>query len=300
MHIGLKLILLFYFAPVRLFKKRDDIQRFVDTQRSAGILVSFVPTMGALHQGHLDLVREAAQQNGVVIVSIFVNPTQFNDKSDLDKYPRNLEKDIELLAGERCDAIFYPDASEVYPVGVKSGPVYQLGRLEQVFEGAYRPGHFQGVCQVLDRLFHIIRPDHVFFGQKDYQQCLVVRRLIQTTPAFQQIRMHIAPTRREPDGLAMSSRNLRLSKKDREKAPVLFAALSTLRQAFEQGEDLQQRLNVLRFMLSSKHIEIDYLDVVSAENLEEPAHWDGSTPLIAIVAAWIGGVRLIDNLILTD
>ncbi len=300
MHISLKLIILFYFAPVRLFKKRDDIQRFVDTQRSAGIPISFVPTMGALHQGHLDLVREAAQLNGVVIVSIFVNPTQFNDKNDLEKYPRTLEKDIALLAGERCDAIFYPDAGEVYPEGFKSRKIYPLGRLEQVFEGAYRPGHFQGVCQVLDRLFGIIRPDHVFFGQKDYQQCLVVKRLIHTTPAFQQIRMHIVPTRREPDGLAMSSRNLRLSHKDREKAPVLFVALGTLKQAFDRGEHLQQRLNVLRFMLSNKHIETDYLDVVRAENLEVPDNWDGSTPLIAIVAAWIGGVRLIDNLILTD
>ncbi len=300
MHISLKLIILFYFAPVRLFKKRDDIQRFVDTQRSAGIPISFVPTMGALHQGHLDLVREAAQQNGVVIVSIFVNPTQFNDKNDLEKYPRDLEKDIELLADEHCDAIFYPDATEVYPEGFDSQTIYQLGRLEQVFEGAFRPGHFQGVCQVLDRLFRIIRPDDVFFGQKDYQQCLVVKRLIQTTPAFQLISMHIVSTRREPDGLAMSSRNLRLSHKDREKAPALFAALSTLKQALQQGEDLQQRLNVLRFLLSDKDIETEYLDVVSAENLEEPDHWDGSMPLIAIVAAWIGGVRLIDNLILTD
>jgi pantoate--beta-alanine ligase len=230
------------------------------------------------------------------VVSIFVNPTQFNDKKDLEKYPRTIENDLKALVESACDVLFYPDASEIYPPG-EITRIYDLQTLENLFEGAFRPGHFQGVCQVVDKLFSIVQPGDVFFGQKDYQQCMVIKRLIETTPAFAGISMTIVPTMREPDGLAMSSRNMRLSVQEKSIAPTIYQTLLFLKEQVQPGSlnGITEEANV---MLKEKGFIVDYAAIADASTLEPVAEWDGQKPLVALIAAFLGQVRLIDNLII--
>ena len=189
--------------------------------------------MGALHQGHLALLSRALGAGDFSIVSIFVNPTQFNDPSDYEKYPVTIEEDIRLLEANGCHMLFLPAASEIYPNGTELSQPYELGALEQSWEGRYRRGHFQGVCQVMDRLLELVQPDHLYMGLKDYQQCQVVKRLLTLTGRDQQIQFIPCPTLRENDGLAMSSRNRRLPAADREKAPLALSNTSIHQKEFE-------------------------------------------------------------------
>src|SRR5262245_46576859 len=204
-----------------LFKKAGDLSNWLETQRKNNLQIGFVPTMGALHPGHLSLIGSSKEENEITLSSIFVNPTQFNDPKDFEKYPVTPEKDIYLLESIGCDILFVPDILEIYPHGTTAVNHYDLGYLDTVLEGKYRPGHFQVVCQVVHRLLDIVKPDSLYLGQKDYQQCMVIKRLAELTNS--QVKIIICPTLREEDGLAMSSRNLRLSPEYRKKAAKIFA-----------------------------------------------------------------------------
>ena len=284
-----------------IFKQKKDLQDFLETARQKGSTIGFVPTMGALHQGHLSLIHEARQHTSLVVCSIFVNPTQFNDPSDFEKYPITIEKDIELLTGAGTDVLFLPSVPEMYPEGL-SGPAphYDFGELESVLEGAHRPGHFQGVGRVVHKLLDIVQPHKLFMGQKDLQQCLVVKHLLKLigSPA----EMIICPTLREPDGLAMSSRNVRLSPAERTNAVALYKALSYIRDNIHAGQPLPDVLTAARLQLQSSKFEADYLDLIAVKDgnaITYPqSSAEASGPMYAVVAAKMQGspVRLIDNM----
>ena len=280
-----------------IFKRVVDIQAFLQKKRFTNQKIGFVPTMGALHQGHTRLVEESNASTEITVCSIFVNPTQFNDKKDLEKYPRTVEKDIISLIKAGCNVLFLPDAAEIYPEPVTKK--YDLGRLETVFEGSSRPGHFQGVCQVVERLFDIVQPDEVFFGQKDYQQCMVINRLLDINPAFKNITMNIVPTIREASGLAMSSRNMRLSREERQTAETIYQVLNLLKEKLKPGT-LQSLLTEAQQKLTGEGFKPDYVSIANANTLEPVTNWDGNTPLVALIAAFLGDVRLIDNMVLTN
>lgn len=263
--------------------------------RREGKTVGFVATMGALHQGHLALVREARQMSDVVIVSIFVNPAQFNEKKDYEKYPRDLTHDAALLAEYQIDYIFAPDAEEIYPEGF-STYVYVEG-LTETLEGASRPGHFRGVATVVTILLNTIRPDFAFFGQKDAQQVAVIARLAKDLGFDTEI--VVLPTVREESGLAMSSRNERLTPEQRERAAVLYQGLRMAKMAARGGERNAAILNetVRRAIADEPLAQIDYIALVDKETLES-VEKVGERPVLIAVAARFGDVRLIDNVVL--
>ena len=257
--------------------------------------VGFVPTMGALHDGHFSLIKEARQQSDVVIVSIFVNPAQFNDKADLEKYPRDLTADAARLAEYTVDYVFAPELAEVYPPGF-STYVY-VENLSEVFEGASRPGHFRGVATVVTILLNTVRPDLAFFGQKDAQQVAIVKRLVNDLGFETEV--VVLPTVREESGLALSSRNELLSPEEREKASVLFRALKEAKLAFKNGERNALELTqiVQKVIQDEPLAAIDYITVVDAETLQ-PLDKIGDNEALIALAVTFGQVRLIDNILL--
>ena len=278
-----------------LYKTVTDLNKHLRNQTKS---IGFVPTMGALHSGHLGLLADSKSQAGITVCSIFVNPTQFNDPQDFAKYPVTLEKDLLLLENAGCDVVFLPSVAEMYPNGTSLDKRYNLGYLETILEGKYRPGHFQGVCQVVHRLLEIVKPTTLFLGQKDYQQCMVINKLIGLTGL--ETKLSIVPTIREESGLALSSRNLRLSEKDKETAAVIYRSLQFLRQNIKPG-DLSSITEKAESMIMAAGFEkTDYVTIADAGSLQPVTNWNGQTALVALVAAFIGGVRLIDNLILTE
>ncbi len=267
-----------------VLKKADELSRWLEKQRSAGRSIGFVPTMGALHAGHISLIDISKKSTGITVCSIFVNPTQFNDPKDFQKYPVTIETDILQLEKAGTDVLYLPEVSDIYPGGVTGLEKYDLGRLESLLEGAFRPGHFQGVCQVMRRLLTAVRPDHLFMGQKDYQQCMVVRRLLDIMGS--PTRLHPCPIVREPDGLAMSSRNVRLSPEQRVRAVAIFEALTRLK----EGATTDQA----RSYLEKEGFRVDYVciaDPLTLEPIDEKVR-----PSVALIAAFMGEVRLIDNM----
>lgn len=279
-----------------LFKKAADIYDYLLRAKKQGYSVDFVPTMGALHQGHISLLQTAKKTGSVLVCSIFVNPTQFNDHKDFENYPSTLEKDIDKLEAAGCDILFLPAVTEMYPGGTKNTEPYDLGYLETVLEGKYRPGHFQGVCQVVHRLLNIIPADQLYLGQKDYQQCMVLKKMIELTNLKTAIT--ICPTLRDPDGLAMSSRNVRLTDADRKTAVGIYITLSYLKKHLKPGnlssikETAVQNLTALGF-------KVDYVELANASNLNLLHDWDGKTAIVALTAAFLQEVRLIDNMLLS-
>lgn len=257
--------------------------------------IGLVPTMGALHEGHLSLVREARQSCDIVIVSIFVNPVQFNDKKDLEKYPRDLTADAALLANYQVDYVFAPDEKEIYPAGF-STYVYVEGLTESL-EGASRPGHFRGVATVVTILLNTIRPDFAYFGQKDAQQTVIVKRLAQDLGFDTEI--VVLPIVREENGLAMSSRNSRLTNEERRQASIIYQALREAKIAARNGERNTANLaeTVRQTLIKEPSAQIEYIALVDAETLEPVEKVDDRTVLLA-VAAKFGSIRLIDNTIL--
>jgi pantoate--beta-alanine ligase len=257
--------------------------------------VGLVPTMGALHEGHLRLVEEARQSCDVVVVSIFVNPTQFNDKADLEKYPRDLTSDAALLAGYDVDYIFAPDAEEIYPEGFST--YVTVEGVSESLEGASRPGHFRGVATVVTILFNTVRPDRAFFGQKDAQQVAVVKRLTQDLGFETEI--VVIPTVREPSGLAMSSRNQRLSAEERDRATVLIDALRQAKIAFKKGErDSPTLIDIVQKRVAEESMaRLDYVAIVDRATMQ-PIDKVGDREALILIAANFGDVRLIDNVIL--
>jgi len=258
--------------------------------------IAFVPTMGALHAGHLALVKEARASSDIVIVSIFVNPEQFNDKGDLERYPRDLTSDAALLAEFEVDYVFAPETSEIYPEGF-STYVYVEG-VSEGLEGASRPGHFRGVATVVAILFNAIRPDLAFFGQKDAQQIAVIKRM--TTDLGFETEIVIVPTVREESGLALSSRNQILPQEERSKASVIFAGLREAKVAFKQGErNAAKLIEIVQRRIADEPLAVvDYISVVDGKSLE-PVEKVGETETFIAAAVRFGKVRLIDNVVLS-
>ncbi len=277
-----------------LFKKINDLSTFLKIAKKKGQTIGFVPTMGALHAGHLSLINSSKTANGVSIASIFVNPTQFNDPRDYEKYPVTIEKDITLLESAGCDALFLPSVAEVYPDGVALSQSFELNNLETQLEGKYRPGHFQGVCKVMHRLLAIVKPDNLYMGQKDYQQCMVVRRLLQITTAHTQL--HTCATLREADGLAMSSRNTRLNSKERAIAPAIYEMLCHIKDHFSQSDFNELQGYATQYLESKGFGPVDYVAIARADDLSLQTKWNGKDRLVALVAAFLNEVRLIDNM----
>lgn len=259
-------------------------------------VVGFVPTMGYLHEGHLTLVRIARELADTVVVSIFVNPTQFGPSEDLDRYPRDLERDLALLKGEGTDVVFAPEASDMYPDGYST--VVHVQRLGDRLCGAFRPGHFDGVCTVVAKLFEIVRPNVAVFGQKDGQQAAIIERMAADLDMGVQIVR--GPIVREPDGLAMSSRNGYLTAEERAEAPVLHEALERARALFEAGEtNVEKVLGEVRAMIGAKpHAEVQYVEAVDWRRLS-PVSELRPGAMIA-VAVFFGATRLIDNIVLGE
>jgi pantoate--beta-alanine ligase len=280
-----------------LFKKSADLHKWVEDQRKKQKTIGFVPTMGALHPGHLSLVQEARLKTEITVSSIFINPTQFNDPADFKKYPVTLEKDIDMLEEAGNHVLFLPEVNEIYPDGLAATHQYDLGYIETVLEGKYRPGHFQGVCQVVQRLLEIVTPDMLFLGQKDYQQCMVLEKMIHLLNWQDRVSIVICPTLRESDGLAMSSRNMRLSAEERSKAPLLYQALNYIRRNLKPG-DMNTVLDSARRSLEENGFRVDYIEIAEQNTLTPVRSWDGRLSLVALVAAYSKDVRLIDNIIL--
>lgn len=278
-----------------IFHTIQPLQKHLRSQRQRGQLVGFVPTMGALHPGHLSLIAQSKQEAGYTVCSIFVNPTQFNDPKDFEKYPVTIKADIEMLLKAGTDVLFLPAVQEIYPETPGKAEHFELGFLETVLEGKYRPGHFQGVCQVMYRLLTIVRADYLYMGQKDYQQCMVVSHLI----AAKRIatKMHITPTLREADGLAMSSRNVRLDQEQRKTASAIFQTLNQMKAELRPGELTNIKERATSF-LQSKGFRVDYTELAHADTLALLDHWNGTDPVVAVIAAYLGEVRLIDNMVL--
>ena len=279
-----------------IYKKVIDISIFLTRHRINGKTIGLVPTMGALHKGHISLINESKKANNLTACSIFVNPTQFNDKSDLEKYPITLEADIAMLHNAGCDVLFLPSVDEIYPENSVLGD-YDLGLLETLLEGKYRPGHFQGVCQVVHRLLDIIQPTNLFIGQKDYQQCMVIQKLIELKNIDTAI--IICPTVREDSGLAMSSRNMRLSDKSRETAVSIYQSLLFVKDniALLPIESIEKL--VAEKLLTTGFNQIDYVEICNAKTLESLSHYSFQTPTVVLIAAFIDGVRLIDNMLIS-
>ena len=280
-----------------IFKKTRDLHKWLEAQRLAGISIGFVPTMGALHTGHLSLIESSIKANPVTVCSIFVNPTQFNDPKDFEKYPITIEKDIELLANAGCDILFLPSVKEIYPDELSPSLKYDLGYLERILEGKFRPGHFQGVCMVVHRLLEIVMPDNFYLGQKDYQQCMVIKKLLALIGLSNAILVNICPTLREPDGLAMSSRNVRLNEDERIKATAIFRNLSFIKENLTTG-DLKGLKETAFRNLSEAGFNVDYIEIADANDLSIIDDWDGQKKLVALAAAFMTEVRLIDNILL--
>jgi len=277
-----------------IFKERASLTAYLLTLRTEGKTIGFVPTMGALHEGHLSLLETAHGAADQVVCSIFVNPTQFNDPEDFKKYPVDTDKDIRRLLTAPVNVLFLPAVNEIYDQGTGALARYPFGRLESLLEGAYRPGHFQGVGQVMGRLLGIIPADYLFMGQKDYQQTLIVNELIGLLNI--KTKLVTCPTLREADGLAMSSRNVRLSPEARGKAPFLYKTLLFVRDHLEQMP-LEALIVRATAQLEQEGFRVDYL--VIADKTLTPLTEPAAAPMICLVAAWLEGVRLIDNLLLS-
>jgi len=280
---------------VKIFRTKQTLQNYLDGMRESKQRIALVPTMGALHEGHLSLVKDAQQIADVVVCSIFVNPTQFNDPSDLEKYPRPEENDLRLLQEIRCDVAFIPTVEEMYPKTEESWHL-DLGNLEQVWEGEKRPGHFQGVTQIVYKLFRLVEPDVACFGQKDFQQVMVIQRQIDIKKL--PITLHICSTVRNEKGLALSSRNMRLSAAGKDKALALYRSLNHVKRYFKVRELNTLRKEALDILHQEGEIEVEYLTICETRSLQEIDHIDPAKRHVALLVAWVEGVRLIDNMLL--
>ncbi|MBM80245.1 MAG: pantoate--beta-alanine ligase [Planctomycetaceae bacterium] len=268
----------------------EEVRDEVEAARARGLRVGCVPTMGALHEGHLSLIRRARQECDYVLTTIFVNPTQFGPSEDLSKYPRPLETDLSLCREEQVDLVFHPDESTMYPPGEST--VVDVGGLDSIWEGAHRPGHFRGVSTVVAKLFNIVWAHDAYFGQKDYQQQLLIRRMCKDLCL--PVRIQTCPIVRDPDGLALSSRNVYLSDEERQSALALSQSLKLAREQLAAGKEPSAvRAAMLEHLNGTSNVAEQYATVADAETLEELDHV--RSEMVALVAAKVGSTRLIDN-----
>ena len=282
---------------MQLFKRVNHISPYIAYLKSMGFSIGFAPTMGALHQGHLSLVKHAINHSNISVASLFVNPTQFNEPSDLEKYPRTFEADTTLLYNQGLHVLFAPDVEDIYPAEGIQTPTFDFQGLDTVLEGVHRPGHFAGVAQVVHRLLEIVKPDHLYMGQKDYQQWTLIFDLLRQMKS--DIELIMVPTVREWDGLAMSSRNRRLTDSWRQKAPKIFEILNWVQSNIEKipPKELSQ-IATKKLVEESFHPE--YLSIVDGYSLLPVDNMEDHQKVVVCVAAWAGDIRLIDNLILKD
>lgn len=283
-----------------LFKKEKDLKAFFKRKKTEepNCTFGFVPTMGALHNGHLSLIKRSISENNYTVCSIFVNPTQFNEKSDLDKYPRTIEKDMALLEEVGTSILFWPSASEVYPPGLKTKLSISFEGLENVMEGYFRPGHFNGMAQVVKRLLDMVEPDRLYMGQKDFQQVAIVRNMIDQLSI--PIELVMCPIIREKDGLAMSSRNVRLPKKHRTQVPILHKTLKAVARKIKKQKDIPALKEWATKQLSLPDFKPEYFEIADGRTLEPVSDVKESNYIVACLAVWVGEVRLIDNMILVE
>ncbi|MCB0570552.1 MAG: pantoate--beta-alanine ligase [Phaeodactylibacter sp.] len=279
-----------------LFKNVSGLRDFLEPFRTKSRKIGFVPTMGALHEGHLSLIRQSLESTQCTVCSIFVNPTQFNQAEDLEKYPRNPAKDLQMLYEVGCHAVFMPPVGEVYPRGIDTSVAIDFGQLAEGLEGRFRPGHFQGVAQVVNRLLSIVEPQQLFMGQKDYQQYLIVRHMVRALELPVEVVM--SPTVREANGLAMSSRNARLSAAQRNQAAIIYKSLQDACQWVKQGLSPEQVREKALQQLGIPGFRPDYFEVVDGLTMQPLDNFDGLGMAVACTAVWAGEVRLIDNTIL--
>ena len=276
-----------------IFKKAEDLTNFLQERKIENSVTGFVPTMGALHEGHLSLLKQCNAKADITVCSIFVNPTQFNNREDLKKYPKKIESDILLLEANGCDVLFLPDEKEIYPDENSKQKHFDLGSLEDILEGKFRPGHFQGVCLVMEKLLKIINPDFLFLGQKDFQQCLVIQKLVELMNI--NVEIIFCPIVREESGLAMSSRNLRLNDSDRQLASLLHKTLVSIKSKLSPDNFPELKEDAIK-ELESKGFKVEYLELAKKSNLEIVSHFEKGDDLIILIAAFLSGIRLIDNL----
>ena len=277
---------------MEIIKSVKKLREITAQARDKGLSIGLVPTMGALHDGHISLVDRARSENDIVVVSVFVNPTQFNNPDDLRTYPRTEEADCRRLADARVDYAFIPTVEEIYPE--PDTRVFDLGPVAQVMEGAMRPGHFNGVAQIVSRLFDIVRPHRAYFGEKDFQQIAVIRRMV-ATEGFD-IQIIDCPIKREPDGLALSSRNVRLTPAHRAEAPKIHAILAASVADRATKTVAQVTADVIAAIDASPLMETEYYQIVDPVTLQPVTSWADTPQLIGCVSVWCGDVRLIDNI----
>lgn len=277
---------------MQIFSKSEALKDWRNLQKKD---IGFVPTMGALHDGHLSLIRKAKKENDLVICSIFVNPTQFNNQNDLKKYPRNTHADKLLLEKEDCDILFIPDTNDMYPDELKSED-YDFGDLERIMEAKFRPGHFQGVATVVHKFFDLIKPTRAYFGEKDFQQLQVIRSLVKQKDL--EVEIVACPTAREKNGLARSSRNERLDPKQREKASIIYRSLLQARDNHSEQSLGSTIHNIEAEFNKLIDVELEYVQFVDESSLSSLEKWNDAEHVRGFIAAYFGEVRLIDNLLI--
>ena len=279
---------------MKVFHTITEISSHISLLKQQGKSIGFVPTMGSLHLGHISLIKRAREENDIVVCSIFVNPIQFNNPEDLAKYPRTLESDVVLLGDAGCDLVFAPDEKEMYPE--PDTTVYDFGKLDKVMEGRFRPGHFNGVAIVVRKLIEITMADRAYFGEKDFQQLAIIKKMVQMLNLPVQIVQ--IPIIREPDGLAMSSRNQRLLPEERAVAPLIFSCIqkSAGSYSFFTPDGLRQMIH--GDIEQNRAFRVEYVEIVDMDSLEPVNDWNESKHVIVCLAVFLGQVRLIDNIVL--
>ena len=288
---------------MQIIKTIKDINSQSIALKKEGKKIGFVPTMGALHAGHISLIRESNRQNDLTVCSIFVNPTQFNDPRDFEKYPVTLESDMQKLIAAKCYILFLPSVHEMYPQGMKNNSPIDFGYMAGTLEGEFRPGHFDGMAQIVEKLLLAVAPHHLYMGQKDYQQAMICKELIKKQKL--KIKLVTCPIKREKDGLAMSSRNVRLDRASRRKAVEIVKTLRSIKRAMGRGAKDGGRLEIkdierkaVERLAAFPEFQVEYVAIRDARTLKPIKKISATTHAVALIAARIGGVRLIDNMLL--
>ncbi len=278
---------------MNILTQKAELKGLLDELRAKGKTIGFVPTMGALHAGHISLIEIAQQQCHIVVCSIFVNPTQFNDKKDLERYPRTIEKDTELLVNAKCDILFYPEVGEMYPEEDKR--TFDFGFLDRTLDGAFRPGHFNGVGQIVSKLFDAVKPHKAFFGEKDFQQVLVIKEMVRQLNY--KVEIISCPILREKDGLAMSSRNTLLNELERAGASLIPKIMKEAKMDFESGASIEVIKSSVKVKIEAEPLfKLDYFEIRNTRDLNE-FNPSIDKEAVMLIAVFCGRIRLIDNLV---
>ena len=277
---------------MKIVNSIQELKRYLAEERQHNKQIGFVPTMGALHNGHLSLVKRCVEENDVCVVSVFVNPTQFNDKNDLATYPRTLDNACALLEPDGCDYVFAPTEAEMYPE--PDTRTFDFGTVSAVMEGARRPGHFNGVAQIVSKLFYAVEPDNAYFGEKDFQQIAVIRAMVKQLNI--PVKINACPILREDDGLALSSRNVRLTPEQRQKAPLIARTLKESTN-FAAGKSVQEVIDyVVNTINADPVMRVEYYEIVDGNTMESIKNWSDTDYAVGCITVYCGEVRLIDNI----